>query len=135
MQKYEYLITTTEHKSVRIVADSIKGVLEAIDEEETPILNIFRNVPVAEGGTSSPAVIHAEVFPPVAQSTGCKAFPTIPVDSAQGKLITLSASMSTGWKFEGWFVGEKKVANTLQATIVNQEAGTVAYVAKFLPAA
>ena len=134
MQKYEYLVTTVEHKSIRIVADSIKGVLEAIDEEENPILNIFRNVPISEGGHSEPANVRAHVYPPVAAETGCQAFPKIPVTTAQGKNITLSASITKGWKFDGWFIGDKKVADELQATIVNMEAGEVLYTAKFSPA-
>lgn len=132
-QLYEYLIVTTDHKSMRIVADSIKGVLDAIDEEETPILNIFRNVPISEGSRSLPATIKAEVFPAVAAATGCAAYPTMPVETYQGKAIVLSAVVKPGWQFDGWYVDKKLVATSLQASFINEEAGEVVYTAKFSP--
>ena len=134
MQMYEYLVVTSDNKSLRIVADSIKGVLEAVDEEETPILNIFRNVPISEGGKSNPATVQATVEPDVAYKTGCRAYPNIPVDTAQGKAIVLSCSRSAGWKFDGWFCNDKFISSDLQASIINEEAGKVVYVAKFSPA-
>ena len=106
-----------------------------MDEEKTPILNIFRNVAVSEGNRSEPAKVSASVSPAVAAKTGCHAFPGIPVLTAQGKEITLSAIATEGWKFDGWYVKDKKVASLAQATIVNQEAGEVVYEARFVPAA
>lgn len=132
---YEYLVVTTDHKSFRIMADSVKGVLAAIDEEKTPILNIFRNVAVSEGNRSEPAKVSTKVYPDVAIKTGCHAFPGIPVLTAQGKQITLSAAATEGWKFDGWYLKGKKVSSLMQDTIVNQEAGEVIYEAHFIPAA
>ena len=80
MQKYEYLVVTADGKSQRVVADNIKGVLAAIDEDETPVINIFRNVAVSEGNVSEPAKVRAIVLPGVAFDTGCRAFPVLPVD-------------------------------------------------------
>lgn len=131
MEKYEYLVVTSDGKSQRVVADSIKGVLAAVDEEETPIVNIFRNVPISEGSVSKPLTYRAIVSPMVAFDTGCRAFPSLPVDTCQGKAITLCATSSRGWKFAGWYVGDKKVSDSIQATITAEEAGDVLYEARF----
>lgn len=135
MQTYEYLVVTADNKIQRVVADSIKGVLEAVDEDEVPIINIFRNVEITQGGVSEKATIAASVFPAIAFETGCRAYPSIPVETAQGKQITLCAVHLPGWKFDGWFVGETQVATSEQATIINQYAGEVTYTAHFSPVA
>lgn len=135
MQVYVYTVVTANDKVRYVTADSIKGVLEVVDEEETPIINIFRSTQVTEGSVSKPAEVRAEVSPAVAFTTGCRAYPSIPVSTMQGKNITLSASVSSGWKFDGWFVGTTKVADSLQATVVNQFEGEVVYTAKFSPVA
>lgn len=136
METYEYVVVTADNKVRRIVADSIKGVLEAYDEsvEESPIVNIFRNNAITQGGVSEKAVIHAEVYPPVAVVTGCRAYPSIPVETMQGSAITLCAITKEGWKFDGWFVGDTQVATTEQATIINTYAGKITYQARFTPA-
>ena len=130
---FEYLVVTTDHKSFRIMADSIKGVLEAIDEEETPILNIFRNVAVSEGTVAKPAKVSTKVSPAVASDTGCRSYPVLPVETRQGKAITLSAVAGHGWEFEGWYLEDKKVGADLQATIINEAEGEAVYTAKFTP--
>lgn len=135
MDKYEYLVVTTDGKSHRIVADSIKGVLAAIDEEETPIANIFRNVAVSEGTVSAPATVKTAVLPEVAYDTGCKAFPVLPVDTMQGKAVTLCAYTAHGWKFSGWYTPDGKVVSTNeQAIILVEKAGENIYEARFYPA-
>lgn len=132
MEKYEYLVVTTDGKSHRIVADSIKGVLAAVDEEETPIVNIFRNVSISEGTVAKPAKVRVKVSPDVAFTTGCRAFPVIPLDTMQGKAIVLSAMASNGWKFLGWYNSKGEVLSTeLQASILVEEAGDVTYEARF----
>ncbi len=135
MEKYEYLVVTTDGKSHRIVADSIKGVLAAVDEEETPIANIFRNVSISEGTVAEPATVSAKVLPAVAYTTGCRAFPVLPVDTVQGKAVVLSAVYANGWKFSGWFTPDGKVISTeLQATVLVEKAGENIYEARFDPA-
>jgi hypothetical protein len=135
MDKYEYLVVTTDGKSHRIVADSIKGVLAAVDEEETPIANIFRNVSISEGTVSEPATVSAKVLPAVAYATGCRAFPVLPVDTVQGKTIVLSAVTANGWKFSGWYTPDGKVISTeLQATVLVEKAGENMYEARFYTA-
>jgi hypothetical protein len=135
MNKYEYLVVTTDGKSHRIVADSIKGVLAAVDEEETPIANIFRNVPISEGTVSEPATVSAKVLPAVAYTTGCRAFPALPVNTVQGKTIVLSAVAANGWKFSGWYTSDGKVISTeIQATVLVEKAGENIYEARFDPA-
>ena len=135
MQVFVYTVVTADNKVQYVTADSIKGVLEVVDEDEAPIVNIFRCSQVTEGGVSQAAKVNAEVSPAVAFTTGCRAYPSIPVETMQGKTVTLSASVAPGWKFEGWYVGSTKAADTPQATIVNQYAGDVAYIAKFTPVA
>lgn len=135
MDKYEYLVVTTDGKSHRIVADSIKGVLAAIDEEETPIANIFRNVPISEGTVSGPATVSTKVLPAVAYATGCRAFPVLPVNTMQGKAVVLSAVVANGWKFSGWYTPDGKVISTeIQATVLVEDAGENIYEARFDPA-
>ena len=135
MDKYEYLVVTTDGKSHRIVADSIKGVLAAIDEEETPIVNIFRNVPISEGTVSEPATVSTKVLPAVAYATGCRAFPVLPVHTVQGKAVVLSAVVANGWKFSGWYTPDGKVISTeIQATVLVEDAGENIYEARFDPA-
>ena len=133
-EKYEYLVVTTDGQSHRIVADSIKGVLSAIDEEKTPIANIFRNVSISEGTVSQPATISAKVVPPVAYATGCRAFPVLPVATVQGKAVVLSAVVANGWKFSGWYTPDGKVISTeIQATVLVEEAGETVFEARFYP--
>lgn len=135
MDKYEYLVVTTDGKSHRIVADSIKGVLAVVDEEETPIANIFRNVPISEGTVSEPATISTKVFPAVAYTTGCRAFPALPVNTVQGKAVVLSVVVANGWKFSGWYTADGKVISTeIQATVLVEKAGENIYEARFDPA-
>lgn len=135
MDKYEYLVVTTDGKSHRIVADSIKGVLAAIDEEETPIANIFRNVAISEGTVSAPATVKTAVLPKVAYDTGCKAFPVLPVDTMQGKAVTLCAHTAHGWKFSGWYTPDGKVVSVdEQAVVLVEKAGENIYEARFYPA-
>jgi hypothetical protein len=135
MEKYEYLVVTTDGKSHRIVADSIKGVLAAVDEDETPIANIFRNVSISEGTVSKPAKITAKVLPAVAFDTGCRAYPVLPVDTMQGKAVTLCANTARGWKFSGWYNPKGEVVSLdVQATILVEEAGETVYEARFYPA-
>lgn len=135
MDKYEYLVVTTDGKSHRIVADSIKGVLTAIDEEETPIANIFRNVAISEGTVSAPATVKATVLPKVAYDTGCKAFPVLPVNTMQGKAVTLCAHTAHGWKLSGWYTPDGKVVSTdEQAVVFVEKAGENIYEARFYPA-
>ena len=135
MQTYDYLVVTSDNKVQHVLADSIKGVLDAVDESVTPIVNIFRNIEMTQGGTSEKALIKAEVQPEVAFTTGCRAYPAIPVQSKQGQQIVLSAVTKPGWKFTGWFVGETQVGTTEQAVLINQEAGEVTYTARFTPSA
>lgn len=130
-QLYEYLVVTTDHKSYRIAAEDIKGVLSAVDEEETPILNIFRSNAISEGNRSLPARVSIKVTPNVAFDTGCRAFPAIPVDTQQGKAIVLSAVLEEGWKFDGWYCNDKLAATSLQATVIVENAGDVVYEARF----
>lgn len=135
MEKYEYLVVTADGKSLRVVADSIKGVLAAVDEEETPIINIFRNVSISEGTVSAPARVSARVVPDVAYDTGCRAYPVLPVDTMQGKAVTLCANTSKGWKFSGWYTPDGKVVSVdVQATIIVESAGETVYEARFYPA-
>lgn len=134
MQTYEYVVVTADNKIQRIVADSIKGVLEAVDEEAQPILNIFRNNELTTGGVSEKATISTKVSPEIAYATGCRAYPSIPVETAQGKQIVLSTAHPAGWKFEGWFVKGTQVATTEQAVLTAQYAGDVVYEAHFSPA-
>lgn len=135
MNKYEYLVVTTDGQSHRVVADSIKGVLAAVDEEETPIVNIFRNVSISEGTVSEPATVSTKVLPAVAYTTGCRAFPILPVSTMQGKAVVLSAVEANGWKFSGWYTPDGKVISTeLQATVLVEEAGENVYEARFYPA-
>lgn len=135
MNKYEYLVVTTDGQSHRVVADSIKGVLAAVDEEETPIVNIFRNVSISEGTVSEPATVSTKVLPAVAYTTGCRAFPILPVSTMQGKAVVLSAVEANGWKFSGWYKPDGKVISTeLQATVLVEEAGENVYEARFYPA-
>lgn len=135
MEKYEYLVATTDGKAQRVVADSIKGVLAAVDEEESPIINIFRNVPISEGTVSKPAKVSAKVVPAVAFDTGCRAYPVLPVDTMQGKAVTLCASTARGWKFSGWYTPDGKVVSVdVQATILVENAGETVYEARFYPA-
>lgn len=133
MQTYEYVVVTSDNKIQRVIADSIEGVLEAVDEEETPIVNIFRNVEITQGGVSKEAVIRAVVVPQTAFETGCRAYPSLPVSSAQGKQIVLSATIMPGWRFEGWYLGDTKVAEELQAVLINQAAGEAVYEARYTP--
>ena len=135
MQVFVYTVVTADNKVQYVTADSIKGVLEVVDEDEAPIVNIFRCSQITEGGVSHAAKVNAEVSPAVAFTTGCRAYPSIPVDTMQGKPVTLSASIAPGWKFDGWYVGTTKVADTPQATIINQYEGEVVYTAKFSPVA
>lgn len=134
MEKYEYLVVTADGKTMRVVADSIKGVLAAVDEEETPIVNIFRNVSISEGTVSAPSKVSAKVVPPVAFTTGCRAYPVMPVDTAQGKTVVLSAVRVPGWKFDGWFMDDKLVSTDVQASLIVEKAGIVEYEARFSPA-
>ena len=135
MEKYEYLVVTTDGKSHRIVADSIKGVLAAVDEDETPIANIFRNVSISEGTVAKPAKVSAKVLPAVAFYTGCRTYPVLPVDTMQGKAVTLSAYAARGWKFSGWYTPDGKIVSTdVQATILVENAGETVYEARFYPA-
>lgn len=135
MEKYEYLVVTTDGQSHRIVADSIKGVLAAIDEDETPIANIFRNVSISEGTVSAPATVSTNVLPTVAYATGCQAFPVLPVDTKQGQAVVLSAKAANGWKFSGWYTPDGKVISTEpQATVLVENAGENVYEARFYPA-
>ena len=135
MEKYEYLVVTTDGKSMRVVADSVKGVLAVVDEDETPIANIFRNVSISEGTVSAPARISARVVPDVAFATGCRAYPVLPVDTMQGKAVTLCVSKAAGWKFSGWYTPDGKVISTdIQATILVENAGETVYEARFYPA-
>jgi hypothetical protein len=135
MNKYEYIVITTDGQSHRVIADSLKGVLAAVDEEETPIVNIFRNVPISEGTVSEPATVSTKVLPAVAYTTGCRAFPILPVSTMQGKAVVLSAVEANGWKFSGWYTPDGKVISTeLQATVLVEEAGENVYEARFYPA-
>lgn len=135
MEKYEYLVATADGKVQRVVADSIKGVLAAVDEEESPIINIFRNVPISEGTVSKPAKVSAKVLPSVAFDTGCRAYPVLPVDTMQGKAVTLCANTARGWKFSGWYTPDGKVVSVdVQATILVENAGETVYEARFYPA-
>ena len=135
MEKYEYFVATADGKSYRVIADSIKGVLAAVDEEKSPIINIFRNVAVSEGNVSKPATVRAVVSPIVAYNTGYRAFPTIPVETKQGKAVTLGICMEKGWKFLGWYTLDDKLVSTdPQATVIVADAGEVIYVARFDPA-
>lgn len=135
MEKYEYLVVTTDGKSHRIVADSIKGVLAAVDEDETPIANIFRNVSISEGTVSEPATVSTKVLPAVAYATGCRAFPVLPVNTVQGKAVVLSAVVANGWKFSGWYTPDGKIISTeIQATVLVEKAGENIYEARFYAA-
>ena len=135
MEKYEYLVVTTDGQSHRIVADSIKGVLAAVDEDKTPIANIFRNVSISEGTVSEPATISTKVIPPVAYATGCRAFPVLPVNTMQGKAVVLSAVTANGWKFSGWYTPDgKAISVEAQASILVENARETVYEARFYPA-
>lgn len=134
METYEFIVVTADNKIQRIIADNVKGVLEAINEDETPIINIFRNNTVTQGGTYKAAVVRAEAYPPPAVLTGCKAYPMLPVQSKQGEAVVLSASPAEGWMLEGWYCNEKLVGTEEQLTTVVTEEGEVVYTARFIPA-
>lgn len=134
MQKYEYLVVTADGKSQRVVADNIKGVLAAIDEDETPVINIFRNVSISEGDVHEAATVCAKVFPQVAYDTGCRTYPVLPVLTRQGKFITLSCQKANGWKFDGWYCENDFISKDVQATVAVADKGEVIYTARFSPA-
>ena len=81
METYEDIVVTADNRIQRIIADSSKGVMEAVNEDETPIINIFRNNAVTQGGTYKDATVRAEAYPPPAVITGCKAYPMLPVQT------------------------------------------------------
>ena len=134
MQTYEYIVVTADNKIQRIIADSIKGVLEAVDEDESAVVNIFRNNSVLQGGTYGTAMVRAEAYPPSAVLTGCKAYPMLPVKTKQGEAAVLCASAPAGWKLEGWFCKDKLVGNDEQLTVIVEDEGDVVYTARFTPA-
>ena len=135
MQTYEYIVVTADNKVKRVVADCVANVLKVLDdEEENPIINIFRDSTIIEGGVYEDATIQAEVTPPIALETGCRAFPNIPVETKQGRAITLCAVVAPGWKLDGWYSNGKELGNTTQLTTIVQDAGTVIYTARFVPA-
>lgn len=133
MQTYEFIVVTTDNKIQRIIAGNIKGVLEAVDEDESPIVNIFRNNSVTQGGTYQEAVISTEVYPAPAVVTGCKAYPMLPVKTKQGEAIVLNANPTPGWKLEGWYCGDKLIGTEEQLTTIVTDAGNVIYTARFVP--
>ena len=134
MQTYEFIVVTADGQMQRIIADNIKGVLEAVDEDTSPIINIFRNTSVTEGGKYASATVTAEAYPPPAVLTGCKAYPMFPVQTKQGEAVVLSASASAGWKLEGWYLKEKLVGTATQLTVIAEDAGENIYTARFIPA-
>ena len=134
MQTYEFIVVTADNKIQRVIADNIIGVMEAIDEDESPVINIFRNNSVSTGGTYQEAVIRAEAFPPPAVCTGCKAYPMLPVKTKQGEAVVLIASVSDGWKLDGWYCNDELVGTDTQLTTVVKDAGEVVYTARFSPA-
>lgn len=134
MQTYEYIVVTADNKIQRIIADSIKGVLEAVDEDENAIINIFRNNAVTEGGTYKDAVVRAEAYPPSAVLTGCKAYPMLPVKTKQGEAAVLCVSTAPGWKLDGWYCKDKLVGTDEQLTVIVEDEGDVVYTARFSPA-
>ena len=133
METYEYIVVTADNKTQRIIADNIKGVMEAINEDESPVINIFRNGGVYTGGTYEKAVVSAEVYPPSAAMTGCKAYPMLPVTTKQGENVVLSCWVPDGWKLEGWYCKGKLVGTDTQLTTVVQDKGDVIYTARFTP--
>lgn len=133
MQTYEYIVITADNKMQRIIADSIKGVMEAVDEDESPVINIFRNNAVTEGRTYNNATVRTEVYPPPAAATGCRAYPVLPVNTRQGQAVVLSASIPAGWKLEGWYCKDKLVGTDVQLTTIVEDDGDVVYTARFIP--
>lgn len=133
MQTYEYIVVTADNKMQRIIADNIKGVMEAINEDESPVINIFRNSNVLTGGTYKDAEVRAEAYPPSAVLTGCKAYPMLPVKTKQGEAVVLSCSAPEGWKLEGWFCKGKLIGTDAQLTTIVEDEGEVVYTAHFLP--
>lgn len=134
MQTYEYLVITADNNIRHVIADSIKGVMETVDEDESPVINIFRNIAVTPGGTYEKAKVSAEAYPPPAVYTGCKAYPMLPVMTRQGEAVVLSASPSEGWKLEGWYCKDKLVGTDSQLTVIVEDSGDVVYKARFVPA-
>ena len=133
MQAYEYIVVTADNKMQRVIASNIKGVMEAIDEETSPVINIFRNNSITEGGVYKDATVSAEAYPPPAVITGCKAFPILPVQSKQGDSVVLIASPAQGWKLEGWYCKGKLVGTDEQLTTIVEDEGEVIYTARFTP--
>ena len=133
METYEYIVVTADGNMQRIIADNIKGVMEAIDEDESPVVNIFRNNNVKQGGVYKDAVVSAEAYPPPAVCTGCKAYPMIPVQTKQGEAVVLIASPAEGWKLEGWYCKGKLIGTDTQLTTVVVDEGDVVYTARFTP--
>lgn len=133
METYEYIVVTADGNMQRIIADNIKGVMEAIDEDESPVVNIFRNSNVKQGGVYKDAVVSAEAYPPPAVCTGCKAYPMIPVQTKQGEAVVLIASPAEGWKLEGWYCKDKLIGTDTQLTTVVVDEGDVVYTARFTP--
>ena len=134
MQTYEFIVVTADNKMQRIIADNIKGVMEAINEDESPVINIFRNNCVTEGGTYKDAVVTAKAYPPPAVCTGCKAYPMIPVNTKQGESVVLIASPAEGWKLDGWYCKDKLVGTDEQLSTIVVDDGDVVYTARFVPA-
>lgn len=133
MQTYEYIVVTADNKMQRIISDSIKGVLEAIDEDVSPVINIFRANAVTTGATYDKATVRAEAYPPPAVLTGCKAYPMLPVTTKQGESVVLCASAPDGWKLEGWYCKEKLVGTSEQLSVMVEDAGENVYTARFVP--
>ena len=133
MQVYEYIVVTADNKIQRIIADSIKGVLDAVDENESAIINIFRNHDITEGGTYGDAIVTTEVYPPAAAATGCRAYPTFPVKTKKGESAVLCASVPAGWKLDGWYCNDKLVGTDEQLTVIVEDEGDVLYTARFTP--
>ena len=133
MQTYEYIVVTADNKIQRIIADSIKGVMEAIDEDESPVINIFRNNSVSTGGTYEKATVSATVYPPAAAATGCRAYPMLPVDTRQGEAVVLSCNAPEGWKLEGWYCKDEFIGTDEQTTAIVKDKGEVVYTARFTP--
>ena len=134
MQLYDFTVVFADHTLKRVVAENIAGVIEKINEDENPAINIFRNYEVSQLEGREDAVVSTFVSPAVAVSTGCKAFPASPVECRQQDSVTLSVHCAKGWKFTGWELDGNIVSEKEQSTIIIEKPGKNRFVATFKPA-
>lgn len=134
MKLYDFTVVFADHTLKRVVAENIAGVLEKINEDENPAINIFRNYEVSQLEGREAAVVSTFVTPSVAIDTGCRAFPASPVECRQQDGVTLSVHCAKGWKFTGWELDGRVVSEKEQTTVIVEKPGENRFVATFKPA-